>query len=50
MKSNFRFATLLAVGLAAIGFRQVAIDLGMATGMLPAICATRGRWDRRSTY
>ncbi|MGH7815317.1 MAG: rod shape-determining protein RodA [Candidatus Binataceae bacterium] len=35
-----RFGTLLAVGLVAIVFWQVAINLGMATGMLPVVGIT----------
>src|SRR4029077_6643398 len=35
-----RFGALLAVGLTAIVFWQVAINIGMATGMLPVVGIT----------
>lgn len=38
--SRDRFGSLLAVGLTAIVFWQVAINIGMATGMLPVVGIT----------
>src|ERR1700722_18579432 len=38
--SRDRFGALLAVGLTAIVFWQVAINIGMATGMLPVVGIT----------
>ena len=35
-----RFGALLAIGLIAIVFWQVAINIGMATGMLPVVGIT----------
>ena len=35
-----RFGSLLAIGLTGIVFWQVAINIGMATGMLPVVGIT----------